>query len=277
MKNETKPVNSRETMWSIVIPAYNEARRLPRTLQAATAYMEQRAESYEILVVDDGSRDDTTAVVASFAANTHLQYGTVTPLRYDVNQGKGHAVRYGILRTCGDRVLFMDADLATPMEELEKLEAVLDSANGTEVAIGSRPLKESELVKRQPLLREMCGRMFNVVVQTLAAPGILDTQCGFKLFTRQSAQEIFRRCTLNGFSFDVESIFLARKLGYRVAEVPVRWEHQEGAAAFSTPAAYLRHGVRMVRDLLRIRRIHRAVQPVVLASDTAREAIPPSS
>lgn len=248
------------TVLSVVIPAYNEAARLPRTLRATFAYLENRGLPYEVLTVDDGSRDDTTAVAEAVAAEIPLHHGTFRALRYETNRGKGHAVRYGVLRAEGSRILFMDADLATPIEELTKLEAVLDS--GAQVAIGSRPLKESQLVKRQPLLREICGRAFNMVVQLLSAPGIYDTQCGFKLFERDAAREIFSRCTLDGFSFDVESLFLARKLGYSIAEVPVRWEHQEGAAAFATGGAYLRHGLRMLRDLVRIRYSHRAVRRV---------------
>jgi dolichyl-phosphate beta-glucosyltransferase len=252
--------NLTATVLSVVIPAYNEAARLPRTLRATFAYLEARGLPYEVITVDDGSRDDTTTAAEGVAREHDLKFGVFRALRYEVNRGKGHAVRYGVLRAEGSRVLFMDADLATPIEELTKLEAALDG--GAQVAIGSRPLKESRLVKRQPLLRELCGRAFNLVVQALSVPGIRDTQCGFKLFERDAAREIFSRCTLDGFSFDVESLFLARKLGYRIAEVPVRWEHQEGAVAFATGGAYLRHGLRMVRDLLRIRHAHRAVRPV---------------
>lgn len=237
---------------SIVIPAYNEAKRLPRTLEALHAYIASRGLAAEVLVVDDGSSDDTYAVAASFPG--------VTALRYELNQGKGHAVRYGVLRAAGQRVLFMDADLATPLKELSKLDAALDAGAG--FAIGSRPLRESELTVRQPLLRELCGRLFNKAVQVLATPGIQDTQCGFKLLTREAAQEIFSRCQLNGFSFDVEALFLARRLGYRIAEIPVRWAHQEGAAAFATRGAYLKQGLRMIQDLIRIRVLHRTVEPL---------------
>lgn len=237
---------------SVVIPAYNEAQRLPRTLVATLSYLQSRGLEAEVLVVDDGSTDDTSTVAATFTG--------VTALRYEPNQGKGHAVRYGILRASGERILFMDADLATPIEELVKLEAALDA--GATVAIGSRPLRESELTVRQPFLRELCGRLFNKVVQVLATPGIQDTQCGFKLYTHEAAHEVFSRCQLKGFSFDVEALFLAKRLGYRIAEIPVRWAHQEGAAAFPTRAAYLKQGLRMLRELVRIRVLHRAVKPL---------------
>ena len=190
----------------------------------------------------------------------------VRVLHYDENRGKGHAVRYGVLRAEGDLILYMDADLATPIEELTTLEAALDGKNKVEFAIGSRPLKESRLEVRQPLYRELCGRTFNKVVQVLAAPGIEDTQCGFKLLTRHAARDIFSRCVLDGFSFDVEALFLARKLGYGIAEVPVRWAHQEGAAAFATKGAYLRQGMKMLADLRQIRALHRDVRPVAAFS-----------
>jgi dolichyl-phosphate beta-glucosyltransferase len=162
----------------------------------------------------------------------------------------------------------MDADLATPIEELEKLDAALNPERHVECAIGSRPLKESRLEVRQPWYREAGGRTFNKVVQLLATPGIADTQCGFKLLTQRAAYDIFSRCQLDGFSFDVEALFLARRLGYGIAEVPVRWAHQEGAAAFATRGAYLRHGLRMLSDVRRIHWIHRDVRPALSVAKT---------
>jgi dolichyl-phosphate beta-glucosyltransferase len=240
---------------SIVVPAYNEAGRLPRTLEATARYFDRRGDTYEVLVVDDGSSDDTCGVARAWAGSR----ANVRVLRYDDNRGKGHAVRHGVLQASGDRVLFMDADLATPIEEIEKLEAAL--TGGASIAIGSRPLRESRLLVRQPWYREMAGRGFNKVVQLVATPGIHDTQCGFKLFTREAAYAVFSRCVLPGFSFDVEALFLARRLGYPVAEIPVRWAHQEGSAAFSSQTAFLTSGMRMLRDLFRIRWLHRAVRP----------------
>lgn len=241
---------------SIIVPAFNEAERLERTLDATARYLDARGDTYEIVVVDDGSVDDTTGVARRWAGERpHIRI-----LRYETNQGKGYAVRYGVLRAEGQRVLFMDADLATPIEEITDLEAAL--AAGADVAIGSRPLRESCLEVRQPWCRETAGRAFNTVVQVVATPGIHDTQCGFKLFTRDAAQEVFSRCVVPGFSFDVEALFLARRLGLTVTEVPVRWAHQEGGAAFATRGAYLRNGLRMLRDLGRIRWVHRAVRPI---------------
>ncbi len=227
---------------SVVIPAYNEEQRIERTLQRIVEYLDARGDSYEILVVSDGSTDATEAIVQRFA-QTHPQ---VHLLAYQPNRGKGHAVRYGILRARGERILFSDADLATPIEELEKLEPYLDQ--GYAIAIGSRPLRESQLIVRQPFYREMAGRAFNKVVQLLAVRGIHDTQCGFKLFTREAAHDIFARCQLNGFSFDFEALYYAQRLGYPIAEVPIRWRHQEGSKV-----RLLRDGLRMLRDLVWLR------------------------
>jgi dolichyl-phosphate beta-glucosyltransferase len=227
---------------SVVIPAYNEASRIERTLERVVEYLNARGEPYEILVVSDGSDDDTETIVQRFAQRAPQ----VRLLAYQPNRGKGYAVRYGMLRARGERILFSDADLATPIEELEKLEPYL--ARGYAIAIGSRPLRESQLVVRQPLYREMAGRAFNKVVQLLAVRGIHDTQCGFKLFTREVAQAVFSRCRLDGFSFDFEALFYARQLGYAIAEVPIRWMHQEGSKV-----RLLRDGLRMLRDLIWLR------------------------
>lgn len=227
---------------SVVIPAYNEQDRIERTLHRVVEYLNARGDAYEVLVVSDGSTDATEAIVQRFA-QAHPE---VKLFAYQPNRGKGYAVRYGILRAQGERILFSDADLATPIEELEKLEPYLDK--GYPIAIGSRPLRESKLVVRQPFYREMAGRAFNKVVQLLAVRGIHDTQCGFKLFTREAAHAIFSRCRLNGFSFDFESLFYAQRLGYAIAEVPIRWMHQEGSKV-----RLLRDGLRMLRDLLWLR------------------------
>lgn len=227
---------------SVVIPAYNEADRIERTLQRVVEYLDARGEPYEVLVVSDGSTDETETLVQRFA-QAHPQ---VQLLAYQPNRGKGYAVRYGVLRARGDWILFSDADLATPIEELEKLERYL--MQGYPIAIGSRPLRESQLVVRQPFYREMAGRAFNKVVQLLAVRGIHDTQCGFKLFTRDAAHAIFSQCRLNGFSFDFEALHYAQRLGYPIAEVPIRWMHQEGSKV-----RLLRDGLRMLRDLFWLR------------------------
>jgi dolichyl-phosphate beta-glucosyltransferase len=223
---------------SVVVPAYQEARRLPATLTHVTAYLDGRGEPYELIVVDDGSHDATAEVAARGLAGLG-ERGRL--LRLPANRGKGAAVRAGALAARGERVLVMDADLSTPIEELAALERAC--AGGADVAIGSRALDRSLIVRRQPLLREWSGRLFNLVVQLFALPGIQDSQCGFKLFRGEAARDLFRRARSDGFGFDVEVLALARHLGYRIAEVPVRWRNDDdsrlslarGAAAFLDP------------------------------------------
>ncbi len=233
---------------SVVVPAYNEAGRIRASLERIDAYLSEQPYSSEILVVDDGSTDGTSSIV------TGLGLERIQLLRYDVNRGKGHAVRYGVMRSLGKLVLFSDADLATPIEEIAALSAAI--AGGADVAIGSRDVAGSRLERRQSPIRELGGKLFNRLVQILAVPGIHDTQCGFKLFTRDAAQSIFRLCTIDNFSFDVEVLFVARKLGYSIAEVPVRWRHQEGSKV-----RLWRDAPRMLRTLFRIRMTRYDMQP----------------
>jgi dolichyl-phosphate beta-glucosyltransferase len=225
----------------VVVPAYDEEARIGATLERLHAYLAGQARTWAVLVVSDGSRDRTAEVVGEFCGS-HAGFSF---LAHPTNRGKGHAVRTGMLQLQADHLLFSDADLATPIEEVEKLFAALGPA---QVAIGSRPLKESRLEVRQPLHREMLGRTFNLAVQLLAVPGIHDTQCGFKLFTAEAAQAVFSRCRLDGFSFDIEALLVAKDLGYEIAEVPVVWRHQEGSKV-----VLMRDGPRMLRDLVKLR------------------------
>lgn len=227
---------------SIVIPAYNEEDRIVRTLEAVVAYFNTLGVRYEVLVVDDGSTDRTAGIVSSFAE----QHGRMQLLSYGGNRGKGAAVRHGVLHSTGQQILFSDADLATPIEEFAKLRDAL--AAGNDVAIGSRDIAGANLVRHQSAIREAGGKLFNRLVQLLAVPGIHDTQCGFKLFTAVAGQRIFGLGVVENFSFDVEALFLARKLGYRIAEVPITWRHQEGSKV-----RFVRDALRMLRTLLQIR------------------------
>ncbi|MCO5295744.1 MAG: glycosyltransferase family 2 protein [Fimbriimonadaceae bacterium] len=227
---------------AVLIPAYNEEQRILPTLERVRDYYTQQPYTYSVTVVSDGSTDRTDPIVASFA-EAHPEFHL---LAYQPNRGKGYAVRKGMLEIEGEILLFMDADLATPIEETEKLLPFM--RDGADVAIGSRPLKESSLEVRQPWYRELLGRAFNTAVQLLAVRGIQDTQCGFKMFTRESARTIFSRCKLDGFSFDFEALMIARDLGYRIEEVPIRWMHQEGSKV-----VLLRDGPRMLRDLVKLR------------------------
>lgn len=227
---------------TVVIPAYNEEARLEPALRRVVEYFNSQEFTWRVIVVSDGSTDSTADVVRKVATEAP----EVELLEYHPNRGKGYAVRAGMLAADSDYALFSDADLAAPIEEIEKLWPAM--AQGKAVAIGSRPLRDSKLEIRQPWYREMMGRAFNLAVQTLAVRGIADTQCGFKLFTREAAHDVFQRCKLDGFSFDFEALMIARDLGMPIAEVPIRWAHQEGSKV-----VMLRDGPRMLRDLVRLR------------------------
>jgi dolichyl-phosphate beta-glucosyltransferase len=230
---------------SIVIPAYNEVDRLEPTVRRILEYCGTERPDHEILVVDDGSTDGTADLARRIAA----QHPSLEVLELGVNRGKGAAVRAGMVAARGARVLFCDADLATPIEELAKLEAFVD--RGFDIAIASRAAPGADIRVRQHPLREMMGRTFNLLVRALAVGGIADTQCGFKLFTRQAAHDLFGRALLDGFAFDVEILWLARGR-YRIAEVPVTWRHvAESKVSPGSDAA------RMFLDLARIRLLHR--------------------
>ena len=223
---------------SLVVPAFDEARRLPATLAAMIAHLEALERRFEVIVVDDGSRDGTaevaTQALAALGARGRL-------VRLAANRGKGAAVRAGVRAALGNRVLVSDADLSTPIDELATLERAIDA--GADVAIGSRALDRRRVERRQPFLRDWSGRLFNLVVQLFALPGIHDSQCGFKLFRRGVVEPVFARARIDGFGFDVEILAIARHLGYRIAEVPVRWKNDAdtrvslagGAAAFLDP------------------------------------------
>ncbi len=227
---------------AVIIPAYNESGRLTPTLRRIAEYLATWDGSWQVAVVSDGSTDDTVEVVREFAKD-HPEFSV---LAYSQNRGKGYAVRHGMLTLDADYLLFSDADLAAPIEEIEKLWPPVLA--GADIAIGSRPLKESNLAVRQPWYREFLGRAFNTAVQLLAIRGIHDTQCGFKLFTSSAAKDVFGRCKLDGFGFDFESLMIAQDMGHKIAEVPITWAHQEGSKV-----VLLRDGPRMLRDLVRLR------------------------
>ncbi|MGI4789636.1 MAG: dolichyl-phosphate beta-glucosyltransferase [Janthinobacterium lividum] len=237
---------------SVIIPAFNEAARLPLTLRETVDYFAARDDAFEVLVVDDGSTDATASVVAEFAGR-HPEM-SIQCLSYGGNRGKGFAVRYGMLRAGGDLRLFCDADLATPAEEYEVVLAAM-TAQRAPIGIGSRPLRLSNLMVHQPWYREQLGRGFNTAVQLLAVPGIKDTQCGFKIFTAEAAKAVFSRCRIDGFAFDSEALFVARRLGYSIAEVPIRWSHKDGSKV-----SMVRDGLKMLADLSRIRWMHRQLK-----------------
>lgn len=232
---------------SVVVPAYNEEVRIQPSLARLFEYYESVGYPYDVTVVSDGSRDATVSIARAFA-DMHPTFGVI---EYSPNRGKGYAVRTGMLAAKGDIVLFCDADLATPQEETVKLLASMQA--GADVAIGSRPLKDSQLEKHQPIFRELLGRGSNLVIQALGVKGIRDTQCGFKMFRREVAQDVFKRCKLDGFSFDFEALMISRDLGYRIDEVPIRWAHQEGSKV-----VFWRDYPRALRDLIKLRLMGKA-------------------
>lgn len=227
---------------SIVIPAYNEEQRIGRSLQTVLAYLMKQSYSAEIIVVDDGSDDTTARIVAPLCGHVPPVY----LLQNSRNRGKGFSVREGFRNACGEYLLFSDADLSTPIEEMETLFAALREP--CDVAIASRALPGSRVEVHQPWYRETMGRLFNVLVQALAVPGIRDSQCGFKCFTREAGHNICHRMTRERFGFDVEMLYLARMLGYRVREVPVIWRNSP-----QTRVHALYDSCSMLCDVFRIR------------------------
>lgn len=208
---------------SIVIPAYNEEKRLPQTLEHITRFLDQRGGVAEIIVVNDGSKDRT----AEIAQQVSTGKWRVRVIENPGNRGKGYAVRNGALSAANDWILITDADLSTPIEDAARLfQAVED--HGVEVAFGSRAVDRSLVAVRQSALRELSGRVFNLTMRILVRLPYADTQCGFKLYSRSAARKIFSRQLLDGFGFDVEDLYLARKLGYQARETPVRWSNAEG-------------------------------------------------
>jgi len=226
---------------SVVIPCFNEERRLPPTLGAIRAYLRRQNIRAELVLVDDGSRDGTLALMRAEAArHPEVRVVAVYP-----NRGKGRAVVEGVRVARGEQILISDADLSTPIEELPKLQAALD--RGADVAIGSRAAPGAREID-QPLHRQLMGKTFNRLVQTLVLPGFRDTQCGFKLFRGEVAHRLFRDLVTEGFAFDVEVLVRAVDAGWTVEEVPVRWFN--AGASTVTP---LRASTAMLRDLVRLR------------------------
>jgi dolichyl-phosphate beta-glucosyltransferase len=233
---------------SVVIPAYNEEQRLGDSLVTIRAALLGRDESAEVIVVDDGSSDGTADVAREVLGAPGGPAFSV--LRNEPNRGKGYSVRRGLLAARGALALFTDADLSTPIEDLTRLEQAI--REGADIAIGSRDTVGSEVLVRQAWYRELAGRTFNFVVRALAVPGIRDTQCGFKLFRRDTIRPVFERVTVERWGFDVELLVIAQRLGYRVAEVPVRWVNDD-----RSKVNLLRDGVQMLGDIIRARIRHR--------------------
>ncbi len=228
---------------TVVIPAYNEEKRIGPSLERIRGYLEKRSFPWEIVVVNDGSLDQTARISRELL--TGCERHEVIDRKF--NRGKGYSVRQGMLAGHGRFLLFSDADLSTPIEELERLLPPLESGEA-QVSIGSRGLHDSQVEVHQPWWRETMGKSFNLFVRMIALGGLSDTQCGFKCFTREAARAVFSVARIDGFGFDVEALYLARKFGHTIKEVPVRWINSPDSRVHPVSDSS-----RMLADLLRIR------------------------
>lgn len=230
---------------SVVIPAYNEEKRIGDSLVKIYNYLKKHNHVFEIIVIDDGSTDGTL--------NLLMEYSQKIPnffiLENKANKGKGYSVKKGILKSKGDIVLFTDADLSTPIEEIDKLVYYLK--DGYQVAIGSRALPDSEIKIYSAWYRQLMGKVFNKIIRLVLSLDYYDTQCGFKCFKRVAAQEIFKSLKISRFSFDVEILFIAKLLGFRIKEVPVCWYNSP-----ESKVKLLKDSSRMFWDVLKIRFSH---------------------
>ncbi len=228
--------------YSIVIPAYNEAQRIGPKLERAIAYCQQRGWKAEFIVVNDGSSDATAEIVRALAK----KHPALRLLENPGNRGKGYSVRNGMLHAQGDVLLFSDADFSSPIEEAEKLFAAI--AAGADIAIGSRWLRTELQTRKQPLHRQVYGRLFNLALRLLLGLNFKDTQCGFKAFSRRAANALFPMQNVERWGFDAELLYLARKFDLKTVEIPVIWAHRDG-----TRLSPLRDGFGMLLEIFKIR------------------------
>ena len=229
-------------MLSVVVPCYNEEERLPRTIEQIERFLDARKTDYELILVDDGSADGTRQVMDA-AARSHTSVRVEALPR---NRGKGRALAVGVEAAKGDEILVTDADLSTPIEELDKLQASLNAGAG--VAIASRALRASRVEVSQPIYRVLMGKGFNLIVQAVLLPGIWDTQCGFKLFRADVAHRVFANLTTDGFGYDPEVLYRARKQGVKIAEVPVVWRNSA-----PTKVSPVKSSLDMLKHVVRLR------------------------
>lgn len=227
---------------TIVIPAYNEAKRIYPTLLKIRDYIQKRDIDPEIIVVNDGSTDHTIETVHSLTA----LFSNLILMNNPTNRGKGYSVRRGMLAATGDWVLFTDADLSTPIEELDRFIAL--TQDGYDLVMGSRRMNGSQIKTPQPLVRRVIGGIFQKIVAFLMISGFQDTQCGFKLFTRQACHQVFQQQLLDGFAFDVEVLYLARQQGLKIAEIPVEWKNNRDSKVVPIVASFS-----MLKDLIYIK------------------------
>lgn len=242
VREKTKNLKAVSPFLSVIIPCYNEEKLIGSTLERIAAYLDSKGYPYEVLAVDDGSKDSTTGIIDSFSSKNKK----IRLLKNPRNMGKGYSVRRGFLEARGEYVCFTDADLSTPIEEVEKLLKWLKS--GFDIAIGSRSIAGSNVEVRQKRWRELMGKTFNFLVQSIIFSGIKDTQCGFKCFSQAAAKDVFKKQLVNGFSFDVEALFIANKLGYKIKEVPIKWVNR-----FESRVNPIIHPLQMIKDTLKVR------------------------
>lgn len=237
---------------SIVIPAYNEERRLPPSLEKIVAYLAQQAYKSEIIVVENGSTDATTQAVQAFIDARTDHFDNIRLSLLHSSPGKGAAVKLGMLAAQGEYRFICDADLAMPIEEINKFLPPCQAVDAFDIAIASRELPDA-VRYNEPTYRHVMGRVFNFLVRLLAVPGIQDTQCGFKMFTREAALQLFPLQRINGWGFDVEVLYIARQRGLHLVEVPINWYYQDDSRVRP-----VHDTINMVRELLKIRRNGRA-------------------
>lgn len=237
---------------SVIVPVFNEALRLPASLGKMAAFFSGVSWSYEVLIVVEHGTDGTLELAAAAVA----KQANFKVIDNKVHRGKGYAVRSGMLRARGEFLFYMDADLSTPLEEIARFLSYFERHPGVQVALGNRQHAGSRIDRRQSVLRQGMGQLFNRAIRALALLDVRDTQCGFKAFRREAAREIFSRQTVDGFAFDVEVLLLARALGYGVADLPVRWENSPDSKVH-----IVRDSARMLWDTLRMRaRVARALR-----------------
>ncbi|MCS6828343.1 MAG: glycosyltransferase family 2 protein [Caldilinea sp.] len=263
--------NSSQTIFlSIIIPAYNEERRLPPSLEKVVAFLQRQTYKSEVIVVENGSTDRTTEVVQAFIEAHQDAEDKVRLALLHSSPGKGAAVKVGMLAAQGDYRFICDADLAMPIEEIVKFLPPVQRQGMFDIAIASREAPGA-VRYNEPLYRHIMGRVFNLLVRMMAVPGIQDTQCGFKMFTRQAALHLFPLQQIDGWSFDVEVLYIARQHGLRLIEVPIHWHYQEDSRVRP-----VHDTVNMVRELLKIRRNGRAGLYNLPAPQSTVDEIPAS-
>lgn len=232
---------------SIVIPAYNEERRIGKTLDEIKDYLDAKGLTYEVIAVCDGSTDRTRKIVRSSAL---AESGQLKLLKNRQSRGKGYAVERGMRVADGELVMFTDADLSTPICEVDKLMEAI--RGGADIAVGSRSIYTSQVAKRQPFYRQTMGKTFNFIIRFILREKIKDTQCGFKMFKRDVAEVLFKEIRVRGFAFDAELLFLAKKKGFKVKEIGVKWENSPESKVHPVISS-----LEMLRDVIKVRFIHR--------------------